>query len=73
MEVAGSEKSSKFDELGVESSSTVSSAKSRSVEFHNKELLARNAQLEVELAELKKMLSVMDTKAKTAKKSYVDP
>ena len=65
MEVAGSEKSSKFDELEDESPSTVSSTKSRSVECRNKELLARNAQLEVELTELKKKFSRMDTKAKT--------
>ena len=66
MEVAGSEKSSKFDELEDESPSTVLSTKSRSVECRNKELLARNAQLEVELAELKKKFSRMDTKAKTS-------
>ena len=66
MEVAGSEKSSKFDELEDESPSTVSSTKSRSVECRNKELLARNAQLEVELAELKNKFSRMDTKAETS-------
>ena len=53
-----------FDELEVESPSTVSSTKSKSVECRNKELLARNAQLEVELAELKKKFSQMETKAK---------
>ena len=66
MEVAGSEKSSKLEELEDESPSTLSSTKSKSVECRNKELLARNAQLEVELAELKKKFSRMDTKAETS-------